>query len=125
MASDKILTPQSVELHYVLPAVRRELALELKERGLDQKNIAKKLAVTEAAISQYLNDKRACKVHFNPKIQEEIKRSAERLKNDSFLIAETQILLKMIKAEKITCKVCKNEGNMPKECEVCFKCGYI
>ena len=58
---DKIQSPQSIELHYVLPAVRREIALKLKEKGLGQKEIAKRLSVTEAAVSQYINDKRACR----------------------------------------------------------------
>ncbi|MFC1754118.1 transcriptional regulator [Thermoproteota archaeon] len=125
MASKKILSPQSVEVHYILPAVRRELAMDLKEMGLGQKEIAKKLSVTEAAVSQYVNDKRACKVDFTASVKEEIMKSAERLKKDSVLVAETQTLLKMIKSERITCKVCNKEGNMPDSCEVCFKCGYI
>lgn len=125
MVKGKVLTPQSVEVHYILPAVRRELAVDLKELGLGQKDIAKKLLVTEAAVSQYINEKRAQKVHFNDKIQKEIKRSAKRLKEDSFLIAETQTLLKMIKSEKITCKVCNEEGHIPESCEVCFECRYI
>jgi len=125
MASDRILTPQSIELHYVLPAVRRELARDLKEMGLDQKEIARRLSVTGAAISQYLSDKRACKVSFTAPIKEEIKRSAQRIKDDAFLIAETQTLLKMIKSERITCKICNTEGGIPENCEACFKCEYI
>ena len=123
--ADKMLTPQSIEVHYVLPAVRRELARDLKELGLGQKEIAKKLDVTEAAVSQYVNDKRACNVEFNDKVKDAIKDSAKRLQDDAFLIAETQTLLKMIKSEKITCDVCKCKGNLPDTCEVCFKCGYM
>jgi len=123
--ADKMLTPQSIEVHYVLPAVRRELARDLKELGLEQKDIAKKLSVTEAAVSNYVNDKRACNVEFNEKVKTAIKDSAKRLKDDAFLIAETQNLLKMIKSEKITCNVCRCRGNIPDDCEVCFKCGYM
>jgi len=71
--------PQELEVWYVIPAVRRELALRLKKRGLTQKQIAQKLFVTEPAISQYLHSKRAKKVLFNEKIHEQLDEVSEKL----------------------------------------------
>ncbi|MBD3408169.1 MAG: hypothetical protein GF411_18755 [Candidatus Lokiarchaeota archaeon] len=47
------LMPQELEVWYVLPALRREIAMLMIEKGRPQKNIAKMLGVTEAAVSQY------------------------------------------------------------------------
>ena len=52
--------PQEIELWYVIPAIRKQLVIELKRKGLKQKAIAPILGITEAAISQYNRDKRAC-----------------------------------------------------------------
>ncbi|MFW9800716.1 MAG: transcriptional regulator [Candidatus Thorarchaeota archaeon] len=55
----KWLMPQEVEVWYVLPAIRRELAKLMKfERGLAQKSIARMLGVTEPAVTQYMLDKK-------------------------------------------------------------------
>ena len=45
--------PQEIEVWYILPAIRKELVVVLKESGLTQRKIAGMLKVTEAAISQY------------------------------------------------------------------------
>ena len=45
--------PQEVEVWYVLPAIRRELALMMISKGRPQKQIAKMLGVTEPAVTQY------------------------------------------------------------------------
>ena len=59
MGGIKLLHPQEIEVLYILPAIRRELTIEMKKIGLEQKKIAEYLCVTEAAVSQYLNSKRA------------------------------------------------------------------
>lgn len=44
---------------YKVPAIKAKLARDLKKKGCSQKEIAKLLGVTEAAVSQYLSGKRA------------------------------------------------------------------
>ena len=51
--------PQEIEVWYVLPAIRKELVVTLKEKNLTQKKIAEFLNITEAAVSQYIKQKRA------------------------------------------------------------------
>ena len=51
--------PQEVEVWYILPALRRELAKVMKfDRGQAQKTIARMLGVTEPAVTQYMLSKK-------------------------------------------------------------------
>ncbi|MCK5239705.1 MAG: hypothetical protein KAR33_09175, partial [Candidatus Thorarchaeota archaeon] len=47
------LMPQEVEVWYVLPAIRRELARVMITKEIPQKQIAQMLGVTEPAVTQY------------------------------------------------------------------------
>ncbi|MCF2137998.1 MAG: hypothetical protein K9W43_12260 [Candidatus Thorarchaeota archaeon] len=47
------MMPQEVEVWYILPAIRRELARAMIEAGRRQKDIARMLGITEPAVSQY------------------------------------------------------------------------
>ena len=42
---NRVLQPQELEVFYVIPALRREFSLRLKESGKSQKDIAKVLGV--------------------------------------------------------------------------------
>ena len=72
---------------YVLPAFRALVAEELVHTyGLTQVEAAKRLGTTQAAISQYLNSKRAYKSttqfnSFRPKIKKMAHDTAKRLAN--------------------------------------------
>ena len=57
----KQLMPQEIEVWYIIPAVRRELAKSMVKIGLKQKQIAVTLGITEAAVSQYLKLDRYCR----------------------------------------------------------------
>lgn len=121
MRNIKLLHPQEIEVFYIIPALRRELARSLKQLGFDQKKTAQLLNITEAAVSQYLNEKRATDVSFSHKIKKEIMQSAERLKKNSNLIEETQKLLRIVRSELITCKTCNILTSTNKSCRICFE----
>ncbi|TET12217.1 MAG: hypothetical protein E3J86_00775, partial [Candidatus Thorarchaeota archaeon] len=95
------MMPQEVEVWYVLPAIRRELAKvmktkvvqradvdgEVKEHKITQKEIARMLGVTEPAITQYLlkkKDKRSRgdQVKMPDQILREIDKSADTMIKD-------------------------------------------
>lgn len=117
-------TPQEVEVWYVLPALRKELSIALKEK-ISQKEIAKLLGITEAAISQYTKQKRAAKLKFNQEIKKEIKKSSKRIfkeKKRTTVAGELQRLCKIIKKKHVLCQLHKKYCKTPlKECKVCFK----
>jgi predicted transcriptional regulator len=63
-----MLTPQEIQVWYILPAIRKAIALKLKEKNFQQKDIAKIMDLTPAAVSQYLHKKRAkLNVNIDPK----------------------------------------------------------
>ncbi|MBC8500186.1 MAG: hypothetical protein H8D38_00285 [DPANN group archaeon] len=119
MANLKLMQPQEIEVLYILPTIRRELTFEMKRFGLEQKKIAELLCVTEAAISQYLNSKRATKVKFSKDVLKIIKNSAKKIINKETMISETQDILKMLKEKGLTCDVHKELADLPDDCLYC------
>lgn len=116
------LHPQEVEVFYILPAIRKELTTALKERGLQQKEIAKLLGVTEAAVSQYLSSKRGNDVQFPAAITAQIKAAAPRITDHATMIAEVQAILASAKHGRFICQMHEQvTENIPRGCNVCFK----
>ena len=115
------LQPQEVEVFYILPAIRRELSLALKQTGKSQKEIAKLLGVTDAAVSQYLNAKRAS-VQFPQELKDQIKLAAPKITDHASMIAETQAILASAKQDRFICKMHEQiASDIPRGCNVCFK----
>ncbi len=121
MVNAKLMQPQEVEVHYILPAIRRELAIAMKAKGFEQKRIAKLLNVTEPAVSQYIKNKRGADVEFPQKVMSVIDESEARIRDEGTLIIETQKLLRVINQEGITCKVHMKVAGLPKTCNVCYE----
>ncbi len=112
-----LLHPQEIEVFYILPALRRQLVLFMKERGLKQKEIAKLLEINEAAISQYVSGKRGHQIEFGGRIVEEIKASAQRISNQATLLMEMQRLLKAIRESKALCETHRKFSSVPVGCD--------
>ena len=118
----KVTYPEEVEVLYMLPAIRRELAVYLKNKGLGHHEVAQLLRISEPSVSHYLNAKRATKVSFTEQEKEVIRKSAEKLlQNNSQLVQETAHLLHIFKESRATCKVCTDVTDVPKGCVACFQ----
>lgn len=116
------LHPQEVEVFYILPAIRRELTLALKELGKPQKEIAKLLGVTEAAVSQYLSSKRGNDVQFPAPLRQQIRQAAPRITHHQDMITEVQAILASAKQDRFICKMHEQiAADIPKGCDLCFK----
>lgn len=111
----KLMQPQEIEVFYVLPALRRELAVSLKSAGKPQKVIAKLLGVTEAAVSQYFSSKRASQIKFSDELKKAINESADKISDDVSLMREMQKLLQLTRNERVTCSHCL------KGCNACYE----
>ena len=116
--------PQELEVWYVLPAIRRELAKVLiSKHHLSQRNAASAIGITESAVSHYLKSKRGNDVVFDEDVLERINQSANNIVNDkSCVIKELQSVCTFFKKTGNLCKIHKQEStNLPCNCEVCVK----
>jgi predicted transcriptional regulator len=122
--------PQEIEVRYILPAIRRQLAnIFIKEHKLNQKESAKLLGLTEAAISQYQHSKRAKEVVFSDAIVKEIQKSAAKIiaeKNSrQRLIAEMYRISNLTTVRQILCDLHRSQSKELENCNVCFDEGLI
>ena len=122
MVNQKLLQPQEIEVWYILPAIRRELAIAMKELNLEQKNIAEILGISPAAISNYIREKRAKWIKFDKEVKEQISKAAkEIIKDKKQVIPQIQNLLNSVWAKRIICDIHREHCNISADCEVCFQ----
>ena len=122
--------PQEIEVRYILPAIRRELArIFIEEHAFSQKEAAKILGLTEAAISQYRHSKRAKEVVFSDNVVKEIRISAEKIladkTNKQRLIAEMYRVTNLTNVKQILCDLHRAQSKELESCNVCFDEGLI
>ncbi len=116
------MLPQEVEVWYLIPAIRRELVIELSKLGLNQSIIAKKLNLTRAAVSQYLSKKRATKLSIDLKpLKRDIRRAAKNLLIGNCVTFELQKLVLESRRKGITCKIHKQLDHINGNCDICKK----
>src|SRR3989338_2968560 len=122
--------PQEIEVRYILPAIRRELArIFIQDHKLSQKEAANILGLTEAAISQYQHSKRAKEVVFSDSIVNEIRASANKIlaeKNSKQrVIAEMYRISSLTKVRQILCDLHRAQSKDLEKCNVCFDEGLV
>ncbi len=112
---------QELEVWYIIPTIRKELALAMKNQGLKQVEIAKKIGLTKSAVNQYLSNKRGNEIKFNEKVKQEVNSSSKRIITEFDSIREIQHLINLSRQEKIACQIHRNLDNNYKSCNVCFE----
>ncbi len=116
--------PQEIEVRYILPAIRRELArILIKEHKLSQKEAASILGLTEAAVSQYQHSKRAKEVVFSNNIVNEIKKSADKIlasNNKQSVIAEMYRISNLTTVKQILCDLHRSQSKDLANCNICY-----
>ena len=113
---------QELELFYLIPAIRKELALVMKSNGKDQKEIAVLLGVTEAAVSKYVNKKRASEVKFDESVLKEIESVHEKIEGKQDTIRVIQTILREMKEDKTICDIHRKfSRDIPEDCDICFR----
>ena len=115
--------PQEIEVWYIIPALRRELVKSMiTDLKLNQKQVAKIMGLTEAAISQYLHSKRAKNVVFTKAVLQEIKKSAQKVAEyPEFLISEMVKLSRLTEVKHIMCDLHKKQSSsLENGCDICF-----
>ena len=116
MSNHDLLQPQEIEVYYIIPAIRRQLAMYMKLSGMKQNKIAGLLHIKNATVSQYISKKRGNKMEFSEEILKEIGKSAKIIKDDFSLLREIQRLLRRIKETREICRIHKELSNVPGTC---------
>jgi len=120
----KLIFPQEIEVWYILPAIRKKIALKLIEK-MPQKDVAKLMCITPAAVSQYKKKKRAKVEIFDKEMEQELEKSIEKIiKNHKSLANEIIYLNNQIKKKGIVCKIYNKICALnldPKNCPYCRK----
>jgi len=115
--------PQEVEVWFIIPALRREIAKGMIEyHQLSQKRVAEHMGITEAAVSQYLSSKRAKGVVFSNAVLDEVKKSVKVIiENKEQLVPEMMRLTKLTGVKQVMCDIHKEQDvKLPEGCDICF-----
>lgn len=127
--------PVEIEYWYVLPAVRREFAIQLKAVGnLRQKDVANILGITEAAVSQYLKGTRGVlelrsglNLELPSWLRDEVGVSCETVLEDvedrHTYLREVNRIITLIRdhPRDFLCKLHSEFGTAEEGCTVCFE----
>lgn len=116
--------PCEIVVWYVIPTIRSELAKELLNLGMKQKQISEILDITQPAVSQYISDKRGHGIKFEPEVQNMIKDFAldlvEGKASQLDIIPKMCEICKKVKAEEVVCQMHKEKDNIPLNCTACM-----
>jgi len=111
--------PQEIEVWYIIPAVRRELAkLLTKKHGLSYDKAGEVLGISKAAISQYNKNKRANKIKLHPLVLKQVERSAKVMSKDKQKTArEILRVLKFMRDKRLPFEICEDRFNDNQDCK--------
>jgi len=118
------LMPQELEVWYLLPSLRSEIAkILINEHDLSQKEVAGVFGVTESAVSQYIKSKRANELKFAKRELAEIHKYADKIfadkKNYHKYLFE---LSKKMRGTKSLCELHKKrDPSLKGNCSLCHK----
>lgn len=117
------MQPQEIEVWYVLPAIRKALALSLiNQFKLTQKEVAGILNIKESTVSQYIKEKRAKEAIFDEEINAELKKSAYNIfKDRKALTFEIQRICSLVRETGILCSLHKKHEKVSESCGACSK----
>lgn len=116
-----VKTHQEMEVWYIIPALRREMAIELRKRSVSQSAAAGLLGITEAAVSQYISGKRGKDVRFGKSVKSEIRKSSEAVQKGANAMEELHRLTTLCRKNGVLCRVHRKMGNAPKGCRICLE----
>lgn len=117
--------PCEIIVSKILPTIRSELARELVEtHKLSQRQVAKKLGITESAISQYLSKKRGHNIILNEKTTKMIKDLAAKKTKQKLgkieTIEEICLICSFMRESKQVCKLHREIEDIPQHCRICL-----
>ena len=116
--------PCEIVVWYVIPAIRSELAKELLNLGMKQKDVSEIMSITQPAVSQYITDKRGSGVKLDDNVKNMIKEFAGELYDGSStkydLISRTCYICKHIKTADVLEQLGMDASDFGEDCETCI-----
>ena len=97
---------QKIEINYIIPAIRNEF-IKILEKNFSDAEIARKLKITKAAVSQYKSGRRGKKLKFPIEIQKKIEKAVSEIIKGKNANAEISKIIDEIKECRYICKICK------------------
>ena len=97
-------TPCEIIVWNIVPIIRKEFAKNLIENnGLNQREVADKLGITESAVSRYISGKRGILKITDKQILKEIKLSTNKIaaKDEQIVIEETCRICRLMKSKEL------------------------
>ena len=116
--------PCEIVVWYVIPAIRSELAKELLNLGMKQKDVSELMDITQPAVSQYITDKRGSGIKLDEHVRGMIKSFALELSTGEStkadLIPKTCAICKNVKTSDVLeqLDICKDE--LSEDCQSCM-----
>lgn len=114
--------PQEIEVWYLIPALRKELAkILIREFHCSQKEVSDILGITESAVSQYIKAKRATELKFNKDELRDIQKTARKIVLDKKNCYDHLYKLTVkLRGTENMCKFHKKQDkSLPINCRIC------
>ena len=101
----ELLLPQEVEVHYIIPTIRKYFAHYLNQNGMNQTEISKIFGITKSAVSQYFSKKRGNKIAFQKDFVKEIEIATKQITDKYTFMYQMQKLLLKLKNDYSICTI--------------------
>lgn len=116
--------PCEIVVWYVIPAIRSELAKELLNLGMKQKDVSELMDITQPAVSQYITDKRGSGVKLDDHVKDMVKDFALELSTGEStkadLISRTCIICKQVKTSDVLEQLGIDKSELGDDCQSCI-----
>lgn len=116
--------PCEIVVWYVIPAIRSELAKELLNLGMKQKDVSVIMDITQPAVSQYITDKRGSGIKLSKNVKDMIKEFAyelsigESTKED--LISRTCAICRNVETSDVLDQLSVDKSELGENCQSCL-----
>ncbi len=116
--------PCEIVVWYVIPAIRSELAKELMNLGMKQRDVSEIMDITQPAVSQYITDKRGSGIKLDDNTKEMIHEFARQLSDGEAtkadLIPRTCIICKNVKTVDVLSQLNIDTSELGEDCQSCL-----
>ena len=116
--------PCEIVVWYVIPAIRSELAKELLNLGMRQKDVSELMDITQPAVSQYITDKRGSGIKLEDSVRKIIQDFARQLSEGEAtkadLISRTCQICHHVKVEDVLEQLNIDKSHLGEDCQACL-----